>query len=73
MFDDKHCPNCGGSKLHRFSKVGREEAAYINDKRGALDGHGWWRCTNQTPEGRCLWVQPHSHQAKGFSLPESFR
>ncbi|WP_345578347.1 hypothetical protein [Streptomyces prasinosporus] len=72
MSDYIHCPNCD-DKLHPFSRVNRTEAAHINEERGVTDGHGWWRCENRTAKGRCLWVQPHWHQAKGFSLPESFR
>lgn len=73
MSDYIHCPDCPGKKPQPFGKVGPKEAAYINEARGVRDGHGWWRCESRTPKGRCLWVQPRWHQAKGFSLPESFR
>ncbi|CAL9462815.1 hypothetical protein [Streptomyces griseomycini] len=72
MSDYIHCPNCD-DRLHPFGKVNQAEAAHINEELEVRDGHGWWRCENRTPEGRCLWVQPRWHQAKGFSLPESFR
>ncbi|MFE7229772.1 hypothetical protein ACWCRF_21195 [Streptomyces sp. NPDC002405] len=73
MPDYIHCPNCPEKKPHPFGKVGPDEAKHINEARGVRDGHGWWRCESQGPKGRCLWVQPRFAQAKGFSLPESFR
>jgi hypothetical protein len=73
MSDYLHGPNCPDKKLQAFAKVGAKEAKHINETHGVQDGHGWWRCESQTSKGRCLWVQPRWHQAKGFSLPESFR
>ncbi|WP_141315771.1 hypothetical protein [Streptomyces spinoverrucosus] len=68
MPDTKHCPNCGGT-LQDFRKVTATEESFIAGRVGIKDAPGYWRCAN----GGCLWVQPYFNQAKGFSLPESFR
>ncbi|MFC4471176.1 hypothetical protein ACFPH6_42945 [Streptomyces xiangluensis] len=67
----RHCPNCGGLKLHPFHRVNDAEQRYIASQ--GPNPSDWWRCGNSGEKGRCLWVQPIYHQSAGFSLPDSFR